>query len=155
MDYSLPGSSVHGIFQARIMEWDTCHTLEVSPKYLYCHIFIYICVLYFSSSLDVILRDFIHIGLFALHHITHWAMWTRMWIGRGQLKWLPCSQGWELVLHASETLPRVSSPLVSLVSELESSTDSGKWRNLRKPICLPTCLTSFNFKLSHPQNETE
>jgi len=22
MDYSLPGSSVHGIFQARILEWD-------------------------------------------------------------------------------------------------------------------------------------
>ena len=22
MDYSLPGSSVHGIFQARVLEWD-------------------------------------------------------------------------------------------------------------------------------------
>ena len=44
---------------------------------------------------------------------------------------------------------------VTLVSELESSTDSGKWMNLRKKICLTTCLTSFNFKLSHPQNETK
>ena len=23
MDYSLPGSSVHGIFQARVLEWDS------------------------------------------------------------------------------------------------------------------------------------
>jgi len=36
MDYSLPGSSVHGIFQARVLEWDAiafsgmCH--EVQPK---------------------------------------------------------------------------------------------------------------------------
>ena len=22
MDYSLPGSSIHGIFQARVLEWD-------------------------------------------------------------------------------------------------------------------------------------
>ena len=85
MDYSLPSSSVHGSFQARIMEWDTCHTLEVSPKCLCCHIFICICVLYCSSSLDIIMRDFIHVGLLPLHHITHWAVWTRMWIGRGQL----------------------------------------------------------------------
>ena len=72
------------------------------------------------------------------------------------LQCLPCSQGWELVLHASIDTPSDLFPSrVTLVSELESSTDSGKWRNLRKKICLTTCLTSFNFKLSHPQNETK
>lgn len=56
----------------------------------------------------------------------------------------------------AETPPRISPPpRATWVSELESSTDSGKWRNLRKKICLTTCLTSFNFKLSHLQNETK
>lgn len=103
------------------------------------------------------MRDFIHVGLLALHHITHWALWTRMWIGRGQLTVTslqpgmragpPCQQR-----HSLGSLPP---PCVTWVSELESSTGSGKWRNLRKKICLKTCLTSFNFKLSHLQNETK
>ena len=28
MDFSLPGSSVHGIFQARILEWVAPHAVE-------------------------------------------------------------------------------------------------------------------------------
>ena len=36
MDYSLPGSSVHGIFQARVLEWVA---IAVSVIYTY----IYIC----------------------------------------------------------------------------------------------------------------
>src|SRR5574340_1398048 len=45
MDYSLPGSSVHGIFQARVLEWGTIafrseeHTSELqSPKDLVCRL---------------------------------------------------------------------------------------------------------------------
>ena len=30
MDYSLPGSSVHGILQARILEWDAISSLGES-----------------------------------------------------------------------------------------------------------------------------
>ena len=29
MDYSLPGSSIHGIFQARVLEWDEKNFMKV------------------------------------------------------------------------------------------------------------------------------
>ena len=32
MDYSLPGSSVHGIFQARVLEWDAIAFSDMSPQ---------------------------------------------------------------------------------------------------------------------------
>ena len=32
MDYNLPGSSVHGIFQARVLEWDAI-AFSASPSY--------------------------------------------------------------------------------------------------------------------------
>ena len=31
MDYSLPGSSIHGIFQARVLEWGAIAFSELSP----------------------------------------------------------------------------------------------------------------------------
>ena len=31
MDYSLPGSSIHGIFQARVLEWDAITFSEETP----------------------------------------------------------------------------------------------------------------------------
>ena len=34
MDYSLPGSSVQGIFEARILEWVTINLLKVTCKYI-------------------------------------------------------------------------------------------------------------------------
>ena len=38
MDYSLPGSSVHGIFQARVMEWGAIandYKIEVTSSFPY------------------------------------------------------------------------------------------------------------------------
>ena len=32
MDCSLPGSSIHGIFQARVLEWGAIAFSEVGPK---------------------------------------------------------------------------------------------------------------------------
>ena len=32
MDRSLPGSSIHGIFQARVLEWDAIIVWEVPSK---------------------------------------------------------------------------------------------------------------------------
>ena len=34
MDCSLPGSSVHGIFQAEVLEWATQHELLSSPHFV-------------------------------------------------------------------------------------------------------------------------
>ena len=34
MDCSLPGSSIHGIFQARVLEWDAVAFSEVVPRCL-------------------------------------------------------------------------------------------------------------------------
>ena len=34
MDYSLPGSPIHGIFQARVLEWGAIAFSEMSPWYL-------------------------------------------------------------------------------------------------------------------------
>ena len=33
VDYSLPGSSIHGIFQARVLEWGAIAFFETSPKW--------------------------------------------------------------------------------------------------------------------------
>ena len=37
MDCSLPGSSIHGIFQARVLEWDA---IAFSDKFVWCALFI-------------------------------------------------------------------------------------------------------------------
>ena len=34
MDWSLPGSSIHGIFQARVLEWGAKYTLRLFKKRL-------------------------------------------------------------------------------------------------------------------------
>ena len=34
MDYSLPGSSIHGIFQARVLEWGAIAFSEGKPLYI-------------------------------------------------------------------------------------------------------------------------
>ena len=41
MDGSPPGSSIHGIFQARVLEWGAIAVSE-TQKYLYTYIFVYI-----------------------------------------------------------------------------------------------------------------
>ena len=62
MDYSLPGSSVHGIFQARILEWVAMPSSRVSSQP----------------------RDQIHvsciscIGTWILYHCTTWEALIRM-----------------------------------------------------------------------------
>ena len=43
MDCSLPGSSVHGIFQARVLEWGA---IAFSNTYIYTHINIYNGILF-------------------------------------------------------------------------------------------------------------
>ena len=41
MDYSLPGSSIHGIFQARVLEWGA---IVISDIYINIYIYkIYLC----------------------------------------------------------------------------------------------------------------
>ena len=44
MDCSLPGSSVHGIFQARILEWVAIPSSKEICIYSYTYISIYICI---------------------------------------------------------------------------------------------------------------
>ena len=41
MDYSLPGSSVHGIFQARVLEWDAIAFSRIWGKELH---FVHLCI---------------------------------------------------------------------------------------------------------------
>ena len=50
MDCSLPGSSVHGIFQARVLEWGAIAFSEINS--LHINIFPY-CVGYFFISLII------------------------------------------------------------------------------------------------------
>ena len=47
MDCSLPGSSIHGIFQARVLEWDAIAFSPKVPKYPYLR------PGYFSPSLQI------------------------------------------------------------------------------------------------------
>ena len=38
MDCSLPGSSVHGIFQARVLEWGAIAFSEIKGRHIYCSV---------------------------------------------------------------------------------------------------------------------
>ena len=54
MDCSLPGSSVHGILQARVLEWGAiafsdCVSLA-SDNALYCTLYVVQCTLYYWDS---------------------------------------------------------------------------------------------------------
>ena len=40
MDFSLPGSSVHGIFQARILEWGATALVPLSNKSLFLSVYV-------------------------------------------------------------------------------------------------------------------
>ena len=50
MDYSLPGSSIHGIFQARVLEWGAIAFSD--PLSRWCHLTISSSVIPFSSCLQ-------------------------------------------------------------------------------------------------------
>ena len=41
MDCSLPGSSIHGIFQARVLEWGAIAFSTLTYIYMYIHIYVY------------------------------------------------------------------------------------------------------------------
>ena len=60
MDYSLPGSSIHGIFQARVLEWGAiafsdaftnlslfCRLTPNSWQSLFYSLFLWVCLFYF------------------------------------------------------------------------------------------------------------
>ena len=57
MDHSLPGSSVHGISQARILEW--------------------VAISYSRGSSQP--RDQTHISCFGMQILYHWATWEAQW----------------------------------------------------------------------------
>ena len=50
MDYSLPGSSIHGIFQARVLEWGAIAFSDVSNKSIQLKIQPFICINHTSST---------------------------------------------------------------------------------------------------------
>ena len=51
MDCSLPGSSVHGIFQARVLEWGAIAFSDLPATYIKSNIFI--CLIFFTSNWSV------------------------------------------------------------------------------------------------------
>ena len=90
MDYSLPGSSVHGIFLARILEWvvmpsSNSHALpnpefEPASPALALHTHVYMCVhLCVCVCLCMIYISYIYTHIYTVHGVTK--SWT-------QLKWL-------------------------------------------------------------------
>ena len=53
MDCSLPGSSIHGIFQARVLEWGAIAFSNMVNKTLYLKIFV--CFLYINTHFYIFL----------------------------------------------------------------------------------------------------
>ena len=74
MDCSLPGSSVHEIFQARVLEWVA---IAFSDVYTYKYIILYIC-LYISNK-------------YSVHHLGH-TYPTRLFVVhlQSKLNWVSC-----------------------------------------------------------------
>ena len=57
MDYSLPGSSVHGIFQARVLEWGA---IAFSDSYLFKIVILYHTMVFlFSNYFGIFILFFI------------------------------------------------------------------------------------------------
>ena len=63
MDYSLPGSSIHGIFQARVLEWGAIAFSELSPlgSFIFSCLLIFIfhffcCCKLFSYSMSLVFQ---------------------------------------------------------------------------------------------------
>ena len=53
MDCSLPGSSVHGIFQARVLEWVPLPSLMCMPYPCYVHVCTSLCIYICTPSVPV------------------------------------------------------------------------------------------------------
>ena len=57
MDCSLPGSSIHGIFQARVLEWGAIAFSDIFGycviNYLAIYVLIYFCTFYLISVIYV------------------------------------------------------------------------------------------------------
>ena len=49
MDYSLPGSSIHGIFQARVLEWGAIGCDKINGSIGSFHLFILSCSLWLQK----------------------------------------------------------------------------------------------------------
>ena len=64
MDCSPPGSSVHGIFQARVLEWGTI----AFSNYIY--IYIYVCIYVYINIMYIYINDFSRIREKVQLHIT-------------------------------------------------------------------------------------
>ena len=66
MDCSLPGSSVHGIFQTRVLEWVATafstyqdYQLPISYQEIYIYIYIFMCIyIYVYSNRKLILSSY-------------------------------------------------------------------------------------------------
>ena len=63
MDCSLPGSSVHGIFQARVLEWGAT---AFSDMYIYIYIHTYIYIYIYTHTHTYIHT---HIHIYTYTHI--------------------------------------------------------------------------------------
>ena len=62
MDYSLPGSSIHGIFQARVLEWGAIVFSDVCT-------YIYVCIyIFFLRFFSVMEDDFLTKGHTSYRH---------------------------------------------------------------------------------------
>ena len=55
MDCSLPGSSIHGIFQARVLEWGAIAFSEISLVCLFLSLFFFVVV--YSELLDLTFKN--------------------------------------------------------------------------------------------------
>ena len=51
MDCSLPGSSIHGIFQTRVLEWGA---IAFSSNYIYIHVYI---IIYIGFQGGAVVKD--------------------------------------------------------------------------------------------------
>ena len=70
MDCSLPGSSVHGIFQARVLEWDAI-AFSISLYYVCISLYYDIIVSFISESIYKWLHDICLILSDLLHSVWH------------------------------------------------------------------------------------
>ena len=73
-DCSLPGSSIHGIFQARVLEWGAIAFSTKLPKYWLCKHTLYNC--YWQSKMSKVSKICVHIYLSCRKYVwdqrQHW-----------------------------------------------------------------------------------
>ena len=125
MDCSLPGSSVHGIFQARVLEWGAIAFSHTVVAVLNQHQTSHQALLYTFSLILITICKAVIIPILQMKEM----MLRKGFQAQTASKWQNCNRNQSLILKA-----------IFLLSYHATfpQRDGGQWRQVSNPLLYPT-----------------